>query len=71
MEETSLSDFVDGRGDREGDASPSDDEGESADGPTITASWSPGTRACAGCGEAAGWLWAEGGERVCRDCKDW
>jgi hypothetical protein len=37
----------------------------------VTSSWTGADGACSSCGEPAGRLWADGGERVCSGCKQW
>ncbi|MFB6268505.1 MAG: hypothetical protein ABEH83_01075 [Halobacterium sp.] len=37
----------------------------------VTSSWAGDGLECASCGEAAGRLWEEAGERVCTACKPW
>lgn len=80
MEETSLSDFLDGESDAGGDSSGGESGAEDSPaseavvgsaGPEVTAAYRPAGGTCECCEVSVGWLWTDGEERVCRDCKEW
>lgn len=81
MEETSLSDFIgDGEGERGGDSDEGESDGDDSAagagvatpaGPAVTAAYWPDGGACECCEVTVEWLWTDGENRVCRDCKDW
>lgn len=75
-EEATLDAFAGDSGDND------DSDGPREDGPSdgadedvvlaaVTSSWAADGGACASCGEPAGRLWEDGGERVCTACKPW
>ncbi|PSP90662.1 hypothetical protein BRC87_05760 [Halobacteriales archaeon QS_4_66_20] len=36
-----------------------------------TSSWTPDGEICEGCGESVDRRWDDGGQQVCRSCKEW
>jgi len=82
MEDRSLDEFLDDGGEPESEPDESSEEPDQARSPgteasapedpdPATARWTPDGEACASCGETVTRLWLDGGQRVCRDCKNW